>query len=194
MSRPRVIGFGGFPTAGKDAAADILSQEYQYEAMAFSDPLNDALKRLNPIIDTDTGERYASAVATIGYTETKAMYPEARRLLRYFGTEVCKPLFGEDVWVNNMNTRLLLAKLTGKSVAITGVRAQNEIGLIKTHDGITIWIDRPGIEPSTHSSDTTLDPSMFDYQIVNDGTLSDLRDKVIAAVNDEGDASELVSA
>ena len=45
---------------------------------------------------------YREAIEERGYTEAKAEFPEVRRLLQVFGTEVGRDLFGENVWVDIM--------------------------------------------------------------------------------------------
>ena len=75
---------------------------------------------------------------------------------------------------------------------ITDMRFTNELEAVKKREGITIrvnrnfegkWIDKQewdlhtkGIVP--HESETALDNAEFDYEIINDGTISELIDKI----------------
>ena len=75
---------------------------------------------------------------------------------------------------------------------ITDLRFTNELEAVKKREGITIrvnrnfegkWIDKQewdlhtkGIVP--HESETALDNAEFDYEIINDGTISELIDKM----------------
>ena len=73
---------------------------------------------------------------------------------------------------------------------ITDMRFPNELEAIEQRDGITIRVVRPHgyINPHTgeykemplsyHSSETALDDAEFDYEILNDGTIEDLIEKV----------------
>ena len=73
---------------------------------------------------------------------------------------------------------------------ITDMRFPNEMEAVKERKGITIRVVRPHgyINPHTgvykemplsyHSSETALDESEFDYEILNDGTIADLVEKV----------------
>lgn len=73
---------------------------------------------------------------------------------------------------------------------ITDLRFPNEMEAVKEREGITIRVVRPHgyINPHTgvykemplsyHSSETALDDAEFDYEILNDGTIADLVEKV----------------
>ena len=68
-----------------------------------------------------------------------------------------------------------------------------ELEAVKDKKGLTIRVSRPceecnvidghkmiphKINPSEHSSESALDNEGFDYEIINDGTISDLIDKI----------------
>ena len=76
---------------------------------------------------------------------------------------------------------------------ITDTRFENELEAVKDKKGLTIRVSRPceecnvidghkmiphKINPSEHSSESALDNEGFDYEIINDGTISDLIDKI----------------
>jgi hypothetical protein len=64
---------------------------------------------------------------------------------------------------------------------ITDLRFPNEYEAIKSREGITIRVVKPDnkkVSSDLHPSETALDDAEFDYEIVNDGTLEDLKDKV----------------
>jgi hypothetical protein len=61
---------------------------------------------------------------------------------------------------------------------ITDLRFPNEYEAIKSREGITIRVVRPGINLLDHPSETSLDNAEFDYTIVNDSTIEDLVIKV----------------
>ena len=82
---------------------------------------------------------------------------------------------------------------------ITDMRFPNELEAIKDRNGITIKIVRPDfvenaltgekfpvkVHKKEHESETALDNCKFDYEILNDGTIADLRDKVEAILKQE---------
>jgi hypothetical protein len=75
---------------------------------------------------------------------------------------------------------------------ITDMRFPNEMDAVKERKGITIRVVRPDfienaftgqkfpvkVHKNLHPSETALDYSEFDYEIINDGTLEDLVEKV----------------
>ena len=81
-------------------------------------------------------------------------------------------------------------KVNYPNFIITDTRFENELEAVKKRGGITIRVNRKpiiiinnmeyiiGIDEQEHSSETALDNEIFDYEIVNDGTISDLIDKI----------------
>lgn len=61
---------------------------------------------------------------------------------------------------------------------ITDMRFPNEMEAVIKRKGITIKVNRPGIDLLNHPSETSLDTAEFDYTIVNDSTIEDLVIKV----------------
>jgi hypothetical protein len=64
---------------------------------------------------------------------------------------------------------------------ITDMRFPNEMQAVKANGGITIRVVRPSdkeIPLDLHPSETALDDAEFDYEIINDGTIEDLKEKV----------------
>jgi hypothetical protein len=130
-----------------------------------------------------------------GNTYVMSNNPTYRELLQVLGTEAMRNVLHENVWVN-----ALMADY-GKNVwdptpndfiepnwIITDMRFPNEMDAIKAKGGITIRIQRfkqisenirvhHGIGVP-HPSETALDDHKFDYVIDNNGTISDLIDKV----------------
>lgn len=126
-----------------------------------------------------------------------------REFLQKLGTEAMREGLHEDVWVNalfsdyhpttNKTTDELFMEqfLTGKSDVtfnypswcITDMRFSNEMKAIELRKGITIRVVRPDMNSlqsmiPAHASETALENSKFDYEIINDGTIEDLIEKV----------------
>ena len=69
---------------------------------------------------------------------------------------------------------------------ITDMRFPNEMEAVKERKGITIRVVRdyvlrggPEDPKNIHPSETSLDEAEFDYEIINDGTIEELVEKVI---------------
>lgn len=175
----KLVSFSGYATAGKDAAADALVKNQGFVKTFMSKPLMNALLTLDPWIKFagDT-ERYSDLHERVGYDESKNN-PEVRRLLQTLGTEIGRNMFYEDAWLDLVFKEIAKLHDDGKDVCLTGVRYPNELDRVRSAGGITIWIDRPGIEAvNTHSSEHTLAPWDCDIVVINSGTLDELSEKL----------------
>lgn len=117
-----------------------------------------------------------------------------RELLQKLGTEAMRNVLHENVWVNALMAdykgiyKGLPSEYTpGKNLTypnwvITDMRFPNEMDVVKAKGGITIRVNRTNRwnkpQDIEHASETALDNHKFDYVIDNDGTISDLIDKV----------------
>jgi hypothetical protein len=107
-----------------------------------------------------------------------------RLVLQLLGTEGGREVIHPNIWVN-----ATLGNLTDADrVIVTDVRFPNEVTGIKVRKGIVVRVIRPSkISTSTHPSETALnDFQDWDYVIVNDGTIEDLKRKVIAMLEHFG--------
>ena len=167
-----IIGLSGYAQSGKDATANLLCLNYEYERRAFADPIRHAMYRLNPIIQGKT--HLAELIDDYGWDVIK-QNPEARRLLQVFGTEVGRKMFGDNFWI-----KTALKDLVGtERIVISDVRYPNEADAIKQLGG-TVWrINRKNHSAvNGHPSEHAMDNYMFSHVIYNDGTLDDLSDEV----------------
>lgn len=97
-----IVALSGFAGVGKDEAAKVLVNEYGFTRIAFADPVCEAMYVLDPIIAPD-GIGFVSLRETVdacGWDTAKRNFPEVRRLLQVFGTEIGRQMFGENVWVD----------------------------------------------------------------------------------------------
>jgi len=128
-----------------------------------------------------------------------------REFLQRLGTEAMRDGLHTNVWVNALfadyNSIDKLIRITEEGLEeweegnypnwiITDMRFPNEMEVVKEKGGITIRVVRPHgyTNPHTgeykemplsyHPSETALDDAEFDYEIINDGTIEDLIEKV----------------
>lgn len=117
-----------------------------------------------------------------------------RELLQKLGTDAVRDGLHKDAWVNalfadykyeihrsEVPTRAagFIDQHVYPNWIITDMRFENEMEAVEQREGITIRVVRPGTSIGTHPSETALDDAEFDYEIINDGYISDLIDKVI---------------
>ncbi len=120
-----------------------------------------------------------------------------RKLLQVIGTDALRNVVHENIWVNALmadyHLRQKPPQITEKGAIfsfdsvypnwiITDMRFPNEMEAVKAKGGITIRVNRDNgtreIDLNPHPSEIALDNHKFDYVIDNDGSLSDLVDKV----------------
>lgn len=186
----KIVGFGGYPGAGKNTAADLLALRDGFARYAFADELREHLHILNPIVsakyDSDMDvvlyTHYRDAVAEHGYDKAKVTYPEIRRLTQTYGTEVVRERFGNRTWVEFVDEKI---RYSSKDAAISDVRfADTEIPYVTEKGGCLIWIDREGCAPMNHKADDGSVKDHFLYHIENNGTKNELYEKVKACMDE----------
>ena len=118
-----------------------------------------------------------------------------RQFLQELGTEAMREGLHTNVWVNALfadyKRALDLVKsknpkydLKVEEVGeypnwiITDMRFPNEMEAVELKEGVTIKVVRPGTAVGTHPSEIALDGHIMHYEIINDGTIEDLVEKV----------------
>lgn len=168
-----IVGLSGYARSGKDEVAKILVNEYQFKRIAFADAIRDCVYVLNPYIESDL--RVAELVDGYGWEVAKSK-EEVRRLLQVFGTEVGRRLLGDNVWIDKVFKQLYDLK----DYVIPDVRFANEMKAIRHADGEVWRVNREGVVAvNSHVSENSLDEFIFDHLIDNNGTLDDLKNRVV---------------
>jgi len=117
----------------------------------------------------------------------------SRMILQKIGTNLIRDQIDQNFWVKKMkstieNIYLDYPKLS--TIIIHDIRFKNELTFIRqNYKSKIISIKRPSLEfnkdENLHISETELsNVKDFDYQIINDGTLEDLDEKIIKIVNE----------
>lgn len=181
-----LVSLSGYAQSGKDTVAGFLTQDHGFRRYAFADRLRDALLALDPCVEADGGyPRLSRLIDFYGWDIAKVNYPEVRRLMQVFGTEVGRHLFGGNVWVDLLFKQLEEEK--PERVVITDCRFDNEIKAVLDCGGYPAWVARPGVEPvNAHVSDNALSAASCALVIPNTGTLTELRDSVQSLADELG--------
>ena len=120
-----------------------------------------------------------------------------RWVLQYWGTEVCRKGFHDDIWIAALENKL---RQTKDNVVISDVRFPNEIQSIKNSGGKIIWVQRGELPDwydsavqanlgsniglnemkyrKIHSSEWAWVGTEFDSILQNNGTMEDLYKQV----------------
>lgn len=183
---PRIIGLCGYARSGKNTVGDILEAEQGFRQESFAQALKNVAAEINPILlHKGVYVTLANLFALYGDWDTvKEQCPAAREFLQVLGV-ACRDQIGKDVWVTALANRLTSAGNPPR-VVVTDCRFFNETSWIKEQGGELWRITRPGTGPvNGHISESELPESgpLYDRIILNDGSLADLRAKVLNSGN-----------
>jgi hypothetical protein len=170
---PRLIGlYSPAPGCGKTTAANLL---VDHQRVSFAAPLKRAV--WNTLNDLGLeGFHYV-------YTDKEAIIPElgvsARHMMQTLGTEWGRACIHPDFWVMIARAEAQRIMADGGSVVIDDARFPNEAAMIRDLGGELWRIDRPGISyDGDHRSEGALEDIAPDRVIVNDGTITQLLEKI----------------
>jgi hypothetical protein len=163
------------PGCGKTAVAQTL-HDHGYARV----PLAGALKGMACEFLTQIGYDRAEAERLV-WLDKETVIPElrvsVRHILQTLGTEWGRSCIHSGVWIYAWSRACAQHEL----VVVDDVRFLNEAVEVEARGGQMWLITRPGVEDvSGHASEGGLERFKFDAVIHNDGSLADLRAKVLA--------------
>jgi hypothetical protein len=202
-----IIGVCGFIGSGKDTAADYLVNFHEFRRDSFAATLKDAVAAVfswdRELLEGRTKEAREWREQVDPWWAKKLEMPELtpRWVLQYWGTEVCRRGFHDDIWIASLEARLRNSK---DNIVISDCRFPNEIKAIKEAGGKVIWVQR-GELPSwhimagkanngdafareklkhlgIHASETAWVGTKFDAIIDNNGSIDDLYKQLASVV------------
>ena len=195
-----VIGLQGKKRSGKDTFANFLVKHLEDKKVArnaFANPLKGMLSDISGVDFFSEENKETDMVFMLNMIKfqeltdllldvsvfyqldefarlegfgTLYIYTSKRKLMQFFGTDICRKYKGDLYWVNK-----LVAPSDADVLIVTDVRFPTEVDKIKSLGGIIVEIKNPLIESSdSHSSENAVLPS--DWEVYNSGTLNDLED------------------
>ena len=203
-----IIGVCGFIGSGKDTIADYLTNFHGFRRESFANSLKDAVAYVfgwdRTMLEgrTKTAREWREQVDPWWAERLNMPNLTPRWVLQYWGTEVCRKAFHDDIWIASLENKLRNSK---DDIVISDCRFPNEIKSIKEAGGIVIRVKR-GDDPGwykdaadmnagdkcinwalatkrmelrkIHASETAWVGTKFDAVLTNDGTIDDLMAKV----------------
>ena len=183
-----VIGLAGPARSGKDTVADILEEitPGRVDREAFADRLKlvAALSLGVSVHPDDVGvsgirrwaDRFkeAESLAIIGPGGTVLSEISGREFLQRLGAEAIRGVLGDDTFVEAISF-----EREADLLVLTDVRYPNEAEAIRRNGGEVWRVTRPGVSRANgHSSEDPLPEDLVDREVVNDGAIADLYDRV----------------
>lgn len=195
-----LIAFVGFKSSGKNTAAEAL-YPLGYVPFSFADSLKDAIASIfcwdRQLLEGITEESREWRESIDFWWANKLDIPHftPRWILQNFGTEIMRKTLHDDIWILNVEKRMLSVE----SAVITDARFPNEIKMVKSHGGRVIRIKRgpepewfetarfanfsgnqqPLVDLRIHPSESAWIGQQFFHTILNDDTIQELHEKVL---------------
>jgi hypothetical protein len=145
-----IIGICGLIGSGKDTIADYLQNIHQFRRESFAHTLKDAVSSVfgwdRELLEGRTRESREWREQVDPWWADRLGMPDLtpRWVLQYWGTEVARKSFHDDIWIASLENKL---RKTHDDVVISDCRFPNEIRAIKRAGGIVIRVVR-GPEPA----------------------------------------------
>jgi len=212
-----IIGICGFIGAGKDTAADYLVNFHEFRRESFAGTLKDAVAAVfgwdREMLEGRTKQaREWREQLDLWWSERLNM-PELtpRWVLQYWGTEVCRQGFHDDMWIASLENKL---RTSQDSIVISDCRFPNEIAAIRAQGGKIVWVQR-GPTPhwyeiaskanagdnkarewlrlnGIHASEYSWAGTQFDKIIINNGSIDSLYQQLKNLVQVDSSAKEVL--
>ena len=209
----RIIGVCGLIGSGKDTIADYLVNIHQFRRESFANSLKDAVAAVfgwnREMLEgrSKSSREWRECVDTWWAERLSIPHLTPRWILQYWGTEVCRRAFHDDIWIAAVEHKLTKSQ---DDIVISDCRFPNEIAAIKQQNGLVIRVKR-GPDPEwyrhaeavnagprfigwalskskmedykIHPSETSWIGSDFDHVIDNNNSLDELYSQIDALLN-----------
>lgn len=199
-----IVGFVGLIGSGKDTAANYLVENHGFRRDSFANTLKDAVACVfgwdRTLLEGRTKESREWREQTDEWWSKRLdMNITPRGVLQYWGTDVCRNHFHDDIWIASLENKM---RKTRDNIVISDVRFPNEIKAIHNAGGIVVRIKRgqdpewfsaaraynrgPDANPEwslskskldrlkVHASEYSWVGGDIDFEITNDTTIDDL--------------------
>lgn len=209
-----IIGITGLISSGKDTIANYLTTFHGFKKESFANSLKDAVSKVfswdRDLLEGNTTYSREWREQVDPWWSKRLDIPDLtpRYILQYWGTEVCRKGFHDDIWIAALEHKLITSQ---DNVVISDCRFANEVKAIKNAGGITIRVNRgPDPEWCTAARDYNRGPDGnvmwatsknmldklkihaseyssvgldYDYYLRNDGSIDDLYKQVESIIN-----------
>lgn len=205
----QIIGICGFIGSGKDTAADYLVNFHEFRRDSFAATLKDAVAAVfgweRELLEGRTKQAREWREQVDPWWAKRLDMPNLtpRWVLQWWGTEVCRKAFHNDIWIASLESRL---RNSNDNIVISDCRFPNEITAIKAAGGKVIWVQRGELPTwhimaakanrgdtfaaeklkalGVHASETAWVGTDFDAIVDNNSTVDDLYKQIAKIVQE----------
>ena len=204
-----IIGITGLISSGKDTAADYLIRFHGFKKLSYAGTLKDCVASIfswdrEMLEGTTQSSREWREEVDDWWAERLGMpHLTPRWVLQYWGTEVGRRSFHNDIWVASIENQL---RQITDNVVITDCRFKNEVDAIKNAGGTSIRIQRGEqptwlvdavdynyyqnpqalarlVDKNIHASEYSSVGLDYDHTVYNDSTIDELHKQMELIVN-----------
>jgi len=204
-----IIGITGLISSGKDTAADYLIRFHGFKKLSYAGTLKDTVAAVfgwdREMLEgtTQNSREWREQVDEWWADRLQMPHLTPRWVLQYWGTEVARKNFHNDIWVASVENKL---RNTNDNVVITDCRFKNEVDAIKKAGGMTLRIERrvqPNwlnfatdynitqnpqalaelIDQNIHASEYSSVGLKYDHMVDNNKTIDDLHKNIQSIIN-----------
>lgn len=203
-----IIGICGFISSGKDTVADYLVNFHEFRRDSFAATLKDAVSSVfgwdRELLEGRTKQAREWREQVDEWWAARLNIPKLtpRWVLQYWGTEVCRHGFHNDIWIASVENKLRKSR---DNIVISDCRFPNEIESIRNVGGSILWVQRGDLPVwyntaliansgdivaqekletmRVHVSETAWVGSKFDAIISNNGSIDELYTNVNSLLN-----------
>ena len=164
-----IVGIAGLIGSGKDTIADYLVNSHGFKRESFAGTLKDAVASVfgwdRILLEgrTSAAREWREQIDSWWATRLNIPHLTPRWILQYWGTEVCRHGFHDDIWIASLENKI---RNTQDNIVISDVRFINEATAIRNQGGICIRVMR-GPDPVwmpyavTYMSSASMDSKEF---------------------------------
>lgn len=160
-----IIGVCGFIGSGKDTVADYLVNFHEFRRDSFASTLKDAVAAVfgwdREMLEGRTKQAREWREQVDPWWSTRLDMPNLtpRWVLQWWGTEVCRKSFHDDIWIASLEARL---RNTTDNIVISDCRFPNEIKAIRNAGGQVIRVVR-GEDPEWYDIAISTNAGTFNH-------------------------------
>jgi hypothetical protein len=213
-----IVGICGFIGSGKDTIADYLVNFHEFRRESFANTLKDAVSSVfgwdRTMLEgrTKAAREWREQIDSWWSSRLEIPNLTPRWILQYWGTEVCRKGFHDDIWIASLENKIRNSK---DDIVISDCRFPNEIDAIRRLGGKIFWVQRGPLPEwykialranqghnqavqelkllGIHSSETSWVGTEFDEIIDNNGTIDNLYDQVKSLIIKNQELNHLVA-
>jgi hypothetical protein len=140
-----IIGICGFIGHGKDTVADYLVNFHGFRRESFANTLKDAVSAVfgwdRTMLEGRTAQAREWREQVDPWWSERLDMPTLtpRWVLQYWGTEVCRKGFHDDIWIASVENKLRNSR---DNIVISDCRFPNELLSLKRAGGAIAWVQR----------------------------------------------------